>query len=199
MNENIEILKEIGSDVKKGLFTIKGLKRQWLFLTNTEEWERTDEILKQNFCKKCNHHKKHHEKSYDGIGFCRKCWQENLKLSGHNFNEDSPELFKVIEKNIPQCTMIHSDKFRIYIYANGIHYEQLKKIESYLSFTINDIEILDRNKIRLILWKVKHFCRYCSSPFESVQRKMEHENGSSEYSFNCYRKPKEVTFADTQI
>lgn len=192
MNENLEFVKEMGSDLK-GFFTKQGLQNFVWVMTNNDKWQRNDPLLKRHFCTTCSHHEKYHRKSYsndDEVEFCKKCFDEGLKFAGHNFNKKQPELMKAIGQVIKGHQMIHSDKYRMYVYTTYLSKEELDNLESFFNLKISSIGHISKDSHRIILWTTKIFCRYCNSPFVEKCDRVHHE-------INCYRKPDEVTFVDS--
>lgn len=185
----------------RNLFTKKGMKNTWLFITDMEAYDKQDPHLCKNYCTECGHHEKHHQDKYHSDqGFCKKCWNEQNKLhpTDHKFNEKQSEIDRAISQVLPN-TRIQRDDYRIYIYTTSISKEQLDNLESFFGYKITQIKHLNPknhyadSKYFIIAWTTKIFCRYCNNPFKTEQEKRHHEQKTDGWA--CYQRPPEVTFA----
>lgn len=188
MNEWLELFKEMGIDMKNAFFTKEGWHRTKLFIFDMEAYEKQDELLKKNYCSYCDHKEEWHD-SYRHI--CKKCWWhfDGKIYPAHDFNEQPNELIKALHQLLPSGK-IEEDTYRIYISVKSISKERLDQLEKFFKFKVNTIEPNDEY-LWIVVYKTTLFCRYCNSPSLTRTDKMEHEQ-------DCWKKPKEVTFAEVE-
>jgi len=162
-------------------------------LRGGDKWERRE--IPDNFCSHCDHKEKHHKSC-----ICQKCWwnkqNDNTKIIPcHEFNKEPERLLMELQNMLPRGKFMKDD-YRVYLAIRSASAEELKEIESAFNWKLKSIEP-NGNELWIIFSTAHIFCRYCRSPFLTIEERTKHETGyflSGDLP-NCHERPPEVTFA----
>lgn len=172
-------------------------KEEMEIFYSTEKWNRRN--LPSMYCKYCDHKENEH-----GNHICFECRgkESNQKLFHknktlipcHKFNQEPTETLVKLNILMPDG-LFQDDHYYMGLLIKEIKIDRLREIELVFGWKLASISVLDK-ELWISFYKTRIFCTYCGTPALTMQEKIEHEQAGDESFGRCYKKPKEVTFAD---